>query len=257
MPIDPRMVKWEEAPPVDAVQWDAPKADFSGVSVKASSAPRKKSRHAGQYGITPFLIDTLDAAQHHATGLLHGGAQFVQHGIQGAANALIDAPAQTMSGLVSGQAPQATTIPQRFRQSVNETVAADDAALRQREADYQARTQDNVSSYLGAGMGEVLPWMVGAPAKAINAIGQGATNVLSRAPRVLQRMGSGAAQGAAVSLAQPVVGEGDYASQKGVQLAVGAGAGGALPAVAGTVRGAYRAAAPFLSPDRVAAKQVA
>jgi hypothetical protein len=50
------------------------KADFSGVSATSSSAPRKQTRHAGQYGITPFLVDTLDAAQHNAMNVLHGGA---------------------------------------------------------------------------------------------------------------------------------------------------------------------------------------
>lgn len=121
------------------------RADFSGVSVRSDSSAKAPSRpgaarHAGQYGITPYLLDTLDAIQHHGTNVLHGGAQAVQHGVQWGVNKLIDAPQQSLSGLVTGQTPQAETLPQRFRQYVNETVAADDAAMRQREADYQART---------------------------------------------------------------------------------------------------------------------
>ena len=64
------------------------------------------ARHAGQYGITPFLLDTLDAAQHHGMNALHGGAQAIQHGIQWGVNKLIDAPQQSLSGLVTGQAPE-------------------------------------------------------------------------------------------------------------------------------------------------------
>lgn len=55
-------------------KYRAPSADFSGVSATSSSAPRKQSRHAGQYGITPYLVDFLDAAQHNAMNVLHGGA---------------------------------------------------------------------------------------------------------------------------------------------------------------------------------------
>lgn len=102
--------------------------------------PKKKaaSRHAGQYGITPYLIDTLDAAQHNAMNVLHGGAQLVTHGL---------------SNLPGGVGDYFAGVAEK-----------DDATLRQREADYQARTQDNPSSYLGAGAGQLLPWVAGAGA---------------------------------------------------------------------------------------------
>lgn len=91
-------------------------------------APAKKpSRHAGQYGITPYLMDFADATQHNAMSVLHGGAQLVTHGL--------------------------SNLPGQVGDYFAGVAGKDDAALRQRETDYQARTQDNVSSYAGAGAG--------------------------------------------------------------------------------------------------------
>lgn len=87
------------------------RADFSGVSARVNSTARPPmrpgaSRHAGQYGITPYLLDFADALGHHGMNALHGGAQAVEHGFQWGVNQLIDAPEQTLSGLITGQAPQ-------------------------------------------------------------------------------------------------------------------------------------------------------
>ena len=71
----------------------------------------------------------------------HGIAQLVGHGVNAGANLL----------------PEGNAV----RGYVNRTVASDDAAMRQREADYQARTSGNAGSYTGAAAGEVLPWMMG------------------------------------------------------------------------------------------------
>lgn len=102
-------------------------------------APAKKpSRHAGQYGITPYLMDFADATQHNAMNVLHGGAQLVTHGL--------------------------SNLPGQAGEYFAGVAAKDDAALRQREAEYQARTQDNPSSYAGAAAGQVAPWLLGAGA---------------------------------------------------------------------------------------------
>jgi hypothetical protein len=114
------------------------KADFSGVQSSVSSAPARNSRHAGQYGITPYLMDFADATQHNAMNVLHGGAQLVTHGL--------------------------SNLPGRVGNYFAGVASKDDAALRQRESDYQARTQDNPSSYAGAAAGQVAPWLLGAGA---------------------------------------------------------------------------------------------
>src|SRR3546814_8018093 len=82
------------------------------------------------------------AMGHHAMNPLHGAAQAVSHGVQSLTDRL----------------PQGNPV----RQIVGETVASDDAALRQREADYQARVPDSMASYAGAAAGEVVPFAVGA-----------------------------------------------------------------------------------------------
>src|SRR3546814_16581481 len=82
---------------------------------------------------------------YHAMNPLHGAAKAVIHGVQSLTDRL----------------PQGKPV----RQIVGETVASDDAALRQREADYQARVPDSMASYAGAAAGEVVPFAVGAPAR--------------------------------------------------------------------------------------------
>src|SRR3546814_19116510 len=68
---------------------------------------------------------------------------------------------------------------------------------------------------------------------------------------LVQRIGSGAAQGGLLGLTQPVLDEG-YGSGKLTQVGVGAGTGGLLPLAAGAVRGAANVARPILQPQKVA-----
>src|SRR3546814_15396687 len=68
---------------------------------------------------------------------------------------------------------------------------------------------------------------------------------------LVQRIGSGAAQGGLLGLTQPVLDEG-YGSGKLTQVGVGAGTGGLLPLAAGAVRGAANVARPILQPRKVA-----
>src|SRR3546814_19251779 len=91
------------------------------------------------------------AMGHHAMNPLHGAAQAVSHGVQSLTDRL----------------PQGNPV----RQIVGETVASDEAALRQREADYQARVPDSMASYAGSAAGEVVPFAVGGPARLPQATG--------------------------------------------------------------------------------------
>lgn len=227
-------------------------ADFSNVpsnSAKPTTMPGKKRAATynltGIPGVSTQLGGVLDAAQHHAMNIPHGIAQLLEHGVNSAANALLPAPQQTVGGLVSGQRPQATGLA-RVRQYINDTVASDDAALRQREADYQARTDGNAGSYVGAAIGEVAPWMFGiGEARALGLLpkvekGQG---FLGKAAELAKKTGLLAAEGGTMGLVQPVTGEGSYGSQKVNQIGVGAGsapllagAGGAAGATLGLRR---------------------
>lgn len=112
--------------------------------------------------------------------------------------------------------------------------------MRDREQQYQAETPDSVASYAGATVGEIVPWMLGAPAKAMqyaaapaklipqiqNATGIG-QRVLASLSRNAQRAVGGAGQGTLAALLTPET-SGDY-SNKGNQVAIGAISGGALP----------------------------
>jgi hypothetical protein len=134
-----------------------------------------------------------------------------------------------VGGLVSGQKPQAHGLA-RVRQAINETVAADDAALAKREADYQARTAGNPSSYVGAAVGEVAPWMVGIGQ--LRAAGILPTITATGVKGAAQRGLLLAAEGGAMGAAQPVL-QGGYGTQKALQVGAGAAA---APLVAGGLR---------------------
>lgn len=173
---------------------DAP--DFSNVT-GGSSTPsanngelaglitgKKTKRKPATYNLTGIpdvstqIGGMLDAFQHHALSPLHGAAQLVEHGLG-------------KLGVISP-----------------DTIAQDDAAMRQREEDYQARTAGNAGSYIGAVPGEVLPWMVGL----------GELRAAGLLPKVTQgglkgavkKGGLLAAEGAVMGATQPVLGDGSY-----------------------------------------------
>jgi hypothetical protein len=166
------------------------------------------------------VLGALDGLQHHGLNAVHGLAQLGEHGLNAAANALLPAPQHTLSGLVSGQQPEATGLA-GVRQSINRATAADDASIAQRERDYQARTAGNAGSYVGAAAGEILPWMVG--------VGEArALGLLPKATSTLGKAGLLAGEGAAMGAATPVTEGGDYATQKATQIGVGAATAPAL-----------------------------
>lgn len=185
------------------------------------------------------------ATAHHAMSPLHGAAQAVQHGVQGLTNAATPAPQQNLSGLITGETPQARGALQQFRQYVNETVARDDAALQQRENQYQAQVPDSLASSAGAVAGGVVPFVVGGPAKLLQSVGSKAAGMLSRAPQAVQRLASGAAQGGLLGASQPVL-EGDSRLQN---TAVGGLLGAAGQGAADVVTRVGQRAAQAVTPQ--------
>lgn len=194
---------------------------FAGLITgdRPKSAPIYARGPLGKASVGAQIGGALDAFQHHVMNIPHGLAQLVEHGVNAAANAAM---------------PESSGI----RQYINRTVAQDDAALRNREAAYQGRTDGIGASYIGAGAGEVLPWMVGIgelkaagvlpklkPVSQVAGFGNKAANVAAKA-------GLLAAEGGAMAAAQPVT-EGDYGRTKAAQVATGAVAAPVIGAVAG------------------------
>jgi hypothetical protein len=211
--------------------------------IKGKPAKRAPATYnlTGVPGVSTQVGGLLDAFQHHALSPFHGAAQLVGHGVNAAANAAL---------------PDGNGI----REYVNRTVASDDAAMAEREADYQARTEGNMGSYIGAVPGEVLPWMVGLgelrAAGLLPKITQGGVKGAAKKGGLL------AAEGALMGATQPVT-EGDYASQKGAQVVTGAVA---APLIAAGLRGAsagaggVRQAARYVTPggrEKIANQRVA
>jgi len=157
------------------------------------------------------LKNYLDAVQHRVLDPVHGVAQLVGHGVQAATDRLPEGNA--------------------LRAYVAQTVAADDAALRQRERDYQQRTQGSVGADVGGVIGSVVPYL--APTRALQGIGgkvAGAVLPSRAAAGVAGRAVSGASQGAITGALQPVT-EGDFAAGKANQATLGAAFGGGVPVV--------------------------
>lgn len=121
----------------------APSNDpFSSLPVEGQQSPantpqtrQEKSLPAQQP--TSATSDFLSALGHHLMSPLHGGAQLVEHGVNAGVQAL------------AGGTP--------FANYVQGIVNSDDAALRQREQQYQQSVPNNAASYTGAAIGEVLP----------------------------------------------------------------------------------------------------
>jgi hypothetical protein len=121
-----------------------------------------------------------------------------------------------------------------------------------REAQYQAEVPDSFGSYLGATVGEVAPWMLGAPAKGMQAIDTLARKVPGIAGRILSRAG----QGAAVVPFVPAIGN-DYWGEKGTQAAAGVIAPNVVAGLLGAGRGVANLGRHVLAPQSVADSNLA
>lgn len=160
----------------------------------------------------------LESAIHGAMSPLHGAAELVQTGLTNAAE------------FAAEKAP--STITRSLAAMARPALESDRRALQQREADYQAR-KGGTASTVGQAVGGVAPFVVGAPARAGTAL----MSKLAPTGSGLVRRGvaasaTGGAAGAGAGLIDPVTGDGDYATQKATQAAVG-GIGGAALGPAG------------------------
>src|SRR6266481_9071182 len=91
------------------------------------------------------------AALHHTMNLPHGAAQFVEH---------------IGAGLAQKIAPDS-----KFANAISNTAMSDDAAMAERERQYQASTPDSAASYTGATAGELLPFLAGNAGPALEKVG--------------------------------------------------------------------------------------
>lgn len=181
------------------------------------------------HGIIQQLGDAASAFGHHAMNPLHGAAQLIEHGVNSGIQAI---------------APN-STIAQYSQNAVNQ----DDAALAQRERDYQASTPDNAGSYTGAALGEVIPAVVAGGARVISGgadlagnlaarMGLGAESIGAKTLALGGKSAGSAALGGGLAATQPVLDTPDYAGNKLDQIGMGAAVGGAIPVAGAAVRGA-------------------
>lgn len=168
--------------PAGAAKPPANDSDFARMITGNAPAevPPATYNFTGVPGVSTQIGGALDAFQHRALTPLHGAAQFVE-------GKLAD------YGVISP-----------------ETVAQDDAALRQREADFQARTRGNAGAKVGGLAGDT------AAAVALT------RRIPMPATGVLPRLVAGGAGGALYGASQPVLDEGDSRLRN---TAIGAGLG--------------------------------
>jgi hypothetical protein len=219
-----------------------PRADFSNVQGKATTVPRQDGllRQSAENLFGQGGANALDAAQHHAMSWLHGGAQLVEHGVNAAANAFLPAPQQNLSGLITGKEPDATGLA-GVRQYINRTVAADDAAMARRESDYQGRVPDGAPKAIGSLVGDVAPWMAGVGA--VRSAGLLPTITDTGLRGLAKKGGALAVEGGLMGALQPVT-SGDYATQKGKQIASYAAVAPATTGILGLLGAGARYALP-------------
>lgn len=127
--------------PVQAV------ADFSNVEDRTSFGPGVSERRPATYnltgvpGLSTQIGGVLDGLQHHVMNIPHGIAQFAENNL----------------AMQSRMLPDGNPVTDFLTRNAAQT----NNAMREREEAYQQRTDGNVGSYLGAGAGEVAPWMLG------------------------------------------------------------------------------------------------
>jgi hypothetical protein len=250
----------------------------SAWDATAAPAPATPPR-----GLVDQAGDFLSAFGHHLANLPHGVAQFVQNDLSGQAKAYqgltkdLPQPVQRALEAVPLVGPLLTDNP--LSKSLISAAASDNQAINERNAAYQKSTPTDVGSVLGATAGEVAPFLVSGPTKALTSMGDAVTaKVAQYLPQGVAKVGAraagGAAQGAAMATAQPVdtstslsdLVTGSQApsfwDQKLGQVGTGAAFGGALPVAAAGVGSAWNAGkraiaeSPILNPSTYAAKQI-
>lgn len=147
---------------------------------------------------------------------------FVDSTLTHAGNAVVGADQLLRNGdawLADKVAPNS-----QYAANMRAEANATNANAKQREADYQARTRNNVASGAGFIAGEAVPVLLGGGA--LRAAGNlpKAAKALEKLPGWVTKPTALAAQGGGTAAVAPVVGDGDYAGNKLTQIAVGAAA---------------------------------
>lgn len=112
---------------------------------------------------------------------------------------LANLPLGIAQGVMHLNNAQASVLPSDnpIRQKVGDWTNQLDSYLQKREQNYQQSVPDTTGSYLGAGVGEVLPWMTG--------IGElRAAGLLPKATTYAGKLGALALEGGAMGASQPV-----------------------------------------------------
>lgn len=159
------------------------------------------------------------AFAHHVGNLPLGIGQSVVDINVAGRDAIIGKPDQSMSGLVSGKNNDTL---QWLSNSVKKYG-------QDRGAFYQSDVPDSVASYTGATAGEVLPWLVGGGAKALQYVGRAgeiipvAKGFMKGTSLLGQRIVGGAAQGGVASLFAPNLSDGSKLDQVKMSALIGGG----------------------------------
>lgn len=205
----------------------------------AQSAPKPEPRKpvngfytaagATGYGAQAGILDGL---QHH---LLNIPVAIAQAGVNSGdwlGNKLLGPRKTSMAELVKGREPSAA-------EKMNQWV-------REREANYQARTdstpQGKAGSYAGATVGEILPWLTGlGELRAAGILPQ----VAGKGLKATAKKGALLAlEGGAMGATVPVVNEGSFGAQKAAQVGMGAVAAPVLAGGTAALGKAARYATP-------------
>lgn len=177
------------------------------------------------------IKNAYQAMGHHLANLPLGLSQLVGHGITSAADAVLPADSS-------------------IRQRINATGSNFDANMRARESAYQAEVPTNAGTLTGAAVGEIAPWALG--------IGElRAAGLIPEATKTLGKLGTLAAEGGAMGLAQPVTGNGGYAGQKAMQVGIGAATGPVLYGASKLASGVKGVVQHVANPQAVADANIA
>lgn len=226
----------------------------TGLDVLLSATPSQQQQPVPvppqqPVGVLDNLTGAASAFGHHVMNLPHGLAMLVENGMAKGSDALSNAVGYPNNPVNS---------------YLQTTVASDNAAIQQREKDYQASTPNSPGSYAGATAGEIAPWLIGGPLNAFtNGVGKASAQAVSNIPyvggKLAQAVAGGAAQGVVGGAATPVAGN-DYWADKVGQLKTGALVGGLLSGGAQAAKGVYNsikdAITPIVSPQSTAGASV-
>lgn len=228
---------------IDVASWFTGKKSTKGIldmigdKVLPSAQQRADIRKVDP--VMNTIMEAGDPLQHHLMNLPYGLSQ-----------SLVNAASYGADKLLGKDSGIATTM----RNDANSF----NGDLAQREKDYQARNPDTPVTYAGAAAGEILPWTVGLPEKAVSSL---VSKIAPKGSGVARRALAGGATGAVMSTAAPVTGPGNYGDQKATQAGFGALTGGSIPLVTSGLGGAYSGGKELFNmvfrPESVAAKNLA